>query len=253
MTETAPAICPRVLNVGPDRVTISETEAVIEARHPMLDWDVREMNPVPVYLEDKKYVLIEKRKAEAPYAVRYLLHPWPMYHQTNADIFHAYGPDIVAERDACVRTGNLEDLGRAFLMPFYPVLGLLWSGAQNRLVRFGYVPRSITGFSIFTVFSLLFGQAVFALILLNSALRTGKIVIGGFLRAVATSDHIALGPVNISITFLDVLLAVALCVDVIGRYSLYLRDDQWSGGFLEWIFSRRKRPAAISALDSSVD
>jgi hypothetical protein len=236
--------CPRTLSVGPDRVTITETEAVIEARHPLPDWDVREINHVPVYLEDKKYFLVEKRKGEAPYAVRYVLHPWPQYQETNAKTFHAYGEDVVNERDAGLRRGALDDVGRAFLMPLYPVLGLFWSGAQTRLMRFGYIPHAITGFSIFTVFSLLFGQTVFAAILLNTSLRTGQVVFGGFLRALASTDRLSLGPLGFSIGFLDIFLAIALLVDLLVRYSLYLRDDQWAGGFFEWAVPKRKKTAA---------
>jgi hypothetical protein len=247
MTETAPANLPKVLLIGPDRVTICETEAVIEAKHAMLDWDVREVNHVPVYLEDKKYFLVQKRKADAPYAVRYLLHPWPEFQASNANTFHAYGLDVVNEREASLRTGRAEDVAHAFLMPFYPLLGMFWSGAQNRLVRFGYVPHTITGASIFTVFSLFFGQGVFAAVLLNSSLRTGKLLFGGFLRAVASSDRLELGSFAVSFALLDTLLLLALAADVIFRYSLYLRDDQYAGGFFEWIVPRRKRTAVASS------
>jgi len=239
--ETPVAPRPRVYAVGPDRVTVSAKEAVIEARHPMPDWDVREMNHVPVYLENKKYYLVQKRKVEAPYAVRYLLQPWPEYQATNAQNFHAYDLEAVTEREARLRTGHLEELGRAFLMPLYPILGLLWSGTQKRLVRFGYVPRAITGFSIFLVFSLVFGQGVFAAILLNSSLRTGSIMIGGFVRSLASSSTIHLGAVGVPVAALDVLLMLTLLADLIVRYSNYLRDDQWAGGFLEWIVPRRKQ------------
>jgi hypothetical protein len=40
---------------------------------------------------------------------------------------------------------------------------------------------------------------------------------------------------------LDSLLLVALIVDVPVRYSHYLRDDQWAGGFLEWLKPGKKR------------
>jgi hypothetical protein len=248
-TKTSGVPPPRVFTVGPDRVTVSAQEAVIEARNPMPDWDVREMNHVPVYLEDQKYYLVEGRKAAPPYAVRYVLLPWPRYQATNANTFHAYDLEVVTEREAHLRTGHLEELGRAFLMPFYPFLGLFWSGVQKRLVRFGYVPHAITGFSIFFIFSLLFGQGVFAVILLNSSLRTGSILIGGFIRAMSASNAIHLGPVSIPITLLDILLLVALLSDLIMRYSNYLRDDDWAGGFLEWLVPHRRKQA-LSPLDS---
>ena len=61
------------MQIGPDRVTFTDDKVVIEAKHEMPDWEVRELNPVPVYLEDKKYFLVEKRRSDPPYAVRYLL------------------------------------------------------------------------------------------------------------------------------------------------------------------------------------
>ncbi len=247
MPETAPPKPPRVFEVGPDRVTIGESQAIIEARHPLRDWEVREINYVPVYLQDKKYYLVEKRKAEAPYAVRYLLHPWPEYQATNATGFLSYDTEIVRVRDAHRRANHLDDLGHAFLMPFYPLLGLLWSGLQQRLVRFGFVPHVISGFSIFFTFSLAFGQAVFAMILLNSSLRTGTVMVGGFIRSIASSDHFTLGPVAISAALIDALLLVALVLDTFVRYARYMRDDQWAGGFLEWIIPRRK-PKLLAAV-----
>ncbi len=250
MTEAATANAPRVFEVGPDRVTISQTEAIIEARHPLPDWEVREINYVPVYLEDKKYYLVEKRKAEEPYALRYLLHPWPEYQATNATGFLAYDAETVSARDARRRASHVDDLGHAFLMPFYPVLGLFWSGVQQRLVRFGFVPHVITGFSIFVIFSLVFGQAVFTMILLNSSLRAGTVMIGGFIRALADSDHFMLGPVAVSAAFVDGVLLAAFILDTFVRYARYMRDDQWAGGFFEWAVPRRK-PKPTSPVPSA--
>jgi hypothetical protein len=240
MTETA-QVQRRTFEVGGDRVTISDQETVIEVRHPLPDWDVREINHVPVYVEDRKYYLVEKRKAELPYAIRYLLKPWPEYQGTNATNFLSFDTEVLRDRDARLREDRLQELGRAFLLPFYPLLGMLWSGTQNRLTRFGFLPHAMSGFSIFTIFSLVFGQAVFAVIMLNTSLRTGKVMIGGFLRAIAPGDYMQLGPVAIPITVLDISLLVMLLVDVIVRYSQYLRDDQWCGGFLEWLVRRPRR------------
>jgi len=247
-TETLPAVQPTVIQVGPDRVTISANEAVIEAKHPLRDWDLREINHVPVYLQEKKYYLVEKRKAASPYAVRYLLKPWGEYQETNAKGFLSYDAETVSARDGHLRAGKVDDLGRAFLMPFYPVLGLLWSGVQKRLVRFGFVPHVITGVSVFLTFSLVFGQSIFALILLNSSLRMGKVLVGGFLRALASSDYLVLGPIAVSYAVLDGLLLLTLIIDTLVRYALYARDDQWAGGFLEWALPRRKtKPAPTTA------
>lgn len=72
-------------------------------------------------------------------------------------------------------------------------------------------------------------------------------MLGGFVRALASSDRLQLGPVAFPIMFVDVFLLCALLVDLIVRYSLYLRDDQWSGGFMEWCWPRRRRKSVAAA------
>ena len=239
-TEAKPA---NFLQIGPDRVTTTPEEVVIEAKHPMPDWEVRELNPIPIYFEDKKFYLIEKRKAAPPFAVCYLLHPWPEGRSTNATFFWTYDLEAVQDREGARRSSNLGESARMGLLPLYPFLGLLWSGAQERLQRFGFVARNLTGASIFTVFCLAFAQGVFAVVMIQGSIRSGKIMIGGMIRALSSGSDLHLGPVAIPIVLLDVLLLVAFVADVMVRYSHYLREDQWTGGFLEWLVpkSLRKR------------
>jgi hypothetical protein len=241
MAEPGEAKQAKVIKIGPDRVTIAETEIVIETRHAMADWEVQEINPVPIYFEDKKYYLVEQRKGSPPYAMRYLLKPWPEGHISASKRFHAYDAETVAERDSGRRSGQLDEVIRACLLPFYPFLGLLWSGAQRRLMRFGFVPHSITGISVFTVFAAIFAQGVFTSVMINASARSGKIMIGGVIRAMASQDHLRLGPIAIPIGVLDALFFLACVADLGIRYNHYLREDQWYGGFLEWLMPQRWR------------
>jgi hypothetical protein len=236
-----------VVHIGPDQVTMTAEEVIIEAKHEMSDWDVREFDKVPVYFEDKKHYLADKRRAKPPYAFRYVLKPWPEGQHTGSRLFHTYDAEAVAEREGNHRTGIRDDVIRCYLLLLYPFLGLLWSGMQNRLNRFGIVARSITGVSIFTVFGLAFGQAIFAVVTMSASLRLGKIVTGGMLRVLADGDCYQIGPVSIPIMPLDALLFVALVADVLIRYSNYLRDDDWTGGFLEWAVPRRFRKKSSPA------
>ncbi len=229
-----------VSRIGPDQVTVRDQEVVIEAKHEMADWEVRDLNPVPIYFGEKKYHLVEKRRASPPFAVRYLLQPWPEDLSTNTKLFHAYDAETVTERDERRRGANFDEAMRKCLLPFYPFLGLLWSGTQQRLTRFGFVPHLISGASIFTVFCLCFAQGVFAVVLINASIRSGKVLVGGMIRAMLPDDHIHLGPVSIPVMLLDTLLLLSLVGDVLMRYSHYLRDDQWAGGFLEWLRPRRR-------------
>ena len=225
-------------------MTIKETEVVIEAKHEMPDWEVREFHMIPIYFKDHKFHLVGKRKAQPPFAFRYVLQLWPEGHVQNPKLFHTYDADAVAEREAARRSRMCDVVVRCCLLPLYPVLGFLWSGIQRRLARFGFVPRSITGVSIFMSFCLLFTQGVFAVILINASTRSGKMMAGGMIRALTSVDHIHIGRVSISVLTMDCLLFVALLADVLMRYGHYLRDDDWEGGFLEWLvpkFPRRKK------------
>src|SRR2546425_206237 len=137
--ETQSIVQPRVINIARDRVTVSESEVTIEAAHEMPDWQVREFKPTPIYFEDKKYLLIARNRAEKPYAWRYVLKPWPADGLDAGKAFFVYDAENVAERDAAHRGGVQRETANTALMPFYPFLGLLWSGTQRRLERIGFV------------------------------------------------------------------------------------------------------------------
>lgn len=238
MQEPAEGKPERVVRIGPDQVTVRDDEVLIEARHPMPDWEVRDFAAIPVYFEDKKYILIQKRKSPPPYAVRYVLKPWPEGEQSARDRFHAYDAATVAGRDRDRRSEVFHETVRMCLLPFSPFLGLLWSRTQNRLTRFGLVPRSLTSISIFMVFCLAFAQGVFAVILVNTTLRTGKFMIGGALCALMKADHLQIGPLAVPVLYLDALLLAAFIADAAIRYSNYLREHEWIGGFFEWLVPR---------------
>jgi hypothetical protein len=237
-TMTEPAS--RVHRIGPDRVTVTDQEVVIEAKRAMPDWEVREFQIVPIYFEDGKYHLVDKRKGTPPYAWRYLLQPWPVENTDMAKRFHTYDAEAVAQRDG-EHAGEIRGgLGYAFLLPLIPFLGLFWSKVQERLGRFGFVPRTLTSLSIFTVFGLAFGQLVFFSVSINGSIRGGKVMLGGLLRLMAGTDQWGLGPVNVPLGWLDAALFVALVADAAMRYTYYLREDQWTGGFLEWLLPKRR-------------
>ena len=238
MSELSQGTPTGTVRIGSDQVTITDQEVVIEARHEMPDWKVQTMQVPAIHFESRKYFLAEKSPAQPPYEVRYVLRPWPEGKVPNAKLFHVYSAETVAERDADRRSGIRDELMRAQLLVFYPFLGLLWSGIQKRLIRLGFLPHAISGISIFTVFSLLFLQGVFIALMLQASARSGQMMIGGMIRAMMSRNFIHIGPVSLPVAILDVLLTVALLSDVLVRYTRYLRDEQWAGGFLEWVIPR---------------
>jgi hypothetical protein len=241
MTEPSDIKPERVIRVGPDQVTVTDNEVVIETKHEMPDWEVQTMNTPAIYFEDKKYLLVEKGEARRPYLIRYVLQPWPAGKTANARVFHTYDAAAVAERDSSRRGEVLNEAGWACLLPFYPFLGLLWSGTQQRLVRFGYLPRTITGISIFTIFGLMLSQGAFIAMLLIASARSGKMMIGGMIRAFMNQNYLQIGSANVPVAVFDVLLGFVFLADVCMRYSHYLREDQWCGGFFEWLVPQSLR------------
>src|SRR4030095_11837169 len=134
-----------------------------------------------------------------------------------------------------VKSGHIDDIGRAVLIIFYPLLGMLWSGTKEKLVRFGFVPRTLTGVSIFVSFGLFLLQGVFAKLQIMTSLRTGKIVIGGMIRAFYGEDYMNLGLFDVRVLWLDVIVLVVVFLDVLIRYSQHLRDVESPWGFAEWL------------------
>src|SRR5438552_17382089 len=198
----------RVIQVGPDQVTVIGEAVFIETQRPMADWQVRELNPVPIYFEDRKYLLVQKRKGRSPFAAEYLLQAWPAEHISNAIRFHTYDAETVAEREAAWRSGQAAEALRLLLLPLYPLLGLLWSRTQDRLTRFGFVPRRLTRLSISAVM---------------------WCIIPASLMAILVSHGSPLVPVT-AFSFI-----VAGLVDTVMRSHAYLRDESWASGFLEWL------------------
>jgi hypothetical protein len=213
----------------------------VEAKYEMPDWEVRNSCAAAIYFEDKKFLLTGKEKAGHPYSFRYVLQPWPEGKSSNPKMFHTYDAEAVAERDSEQRGELFGKLALALLLPLYPFLGLLWSGTQARLNRFGFVPRALTGISIFTTLALLMSQGVMTSIMLNASARSGHMMIGGIIRAFVGHNDIQIGPVAFPVAILDALLLVVLLVDLPVRYSHYLREDQWTGGLLEWLVPKSLR------------
>jgi hypothetical protein len=234
----------QVIRIGSDQVTITNDEVVIEAKHETAGWEVRTNNAPAIYFRENKYLLVEKGQAQPPFKIRYVLRPWPPGKIQNPKLFLNYGEDSVAERDSSRRGEAFNSVVWVCLLPLYPFLGLLWSGTQQRLVRFGYVPRTITGLSIFTSFAMMLVQGVFVVITLNASMRAGKMMVGGLFGAMMGQASLHIGSVSIPTSLLDVFLALACVADLCIRYSNYLREDQWTGGFLEWLVPQSWRKNA---------
>jgi hypothetical protein len=232
------------IKVGPDQVTITGNQLIIDARHIMPDWQVREFAPIPIYFRDTKYFLRQKTAGQKPYAMQYLLETWP---EDNREIPRStldYNEEVVAQRDADVRGGHYEGVVRAVLLMFFPLLGMLWSGTKEKLARFGIISRTVTGISIMLTFGLVLLDGIFAKMLLMGSLRSGHLAVGGIVRSFAGQDYLNFGLLEVRVLWLDCILFVLLVLDVLIRYTQHLRDDEFNLGFLEWLWKRPARKAA---------
>jgi hypothetical protein len=235
------------INIGKDVVTIGASQVTIDALHEMPDWQVREFARTPIYFRDNKYFLRQKSPAQKPFAARYVLEPWPADATWTSKSWLSYDEEAVAERDAAIKSGHMEDVVRAFLYLLFPFLGLLWSGTKDKLVRFGFVPRTITGVSIMLTFGVILLDGVFAKMLLLGSIKSGTVAVGAIIRSFYGHDYLVLGPLSIPVVWLDVALFVFLVLDLIIRYSQHLREVDSPWGFLEWLtcLVRPKKAKAV--------
>jgi hypothetical protein len=221
--------------VGPDQVEITATQVIINARHPMPDWQVREYSRIPIYFRDQKYFLRQKSAGQKPFAARYLLELWPADNKEIAPTTFDYNEEVVKEREAAIRGRHFETVVQAALLLVYPLVGLFWSKTKDNLARFGVAARTTTGISIMLTFGLVLLDGVFAKMLLMGSLKTGRVAVGGILRTFAGQDHWEVGSIALPIVWFDVALFIVLVLDVLLRYSQHLRDDGVNFGFMEWM------------------
>jgi hypothetical protein len=211
-----------VISVETDRVCLHGDHLIIEAVEPM-DWPVREFCRVPIFFEARKFHVRRVTDGIAPFARRYELWPWPadLHDQSTQSV--SYDATYVKARDEAARARRGRDRWHLVLLPFFPFLGLCWSGFKQRvLTKAGFEPRSITSASIALMFNLLLVEGIFV-----GWLGSGMLM--WFLR-------------NTNLRTVDLALTALLAADVVLRYSQHLKldvDQPW--GFCEWLWPRKRK------------
>lgn len=213
--------------VGTDEVTLDVGLVVIHARNPIADWRVREFCRNAIYFEGHKYFLLQRNKAERPFAARYTLAPWPGDLHEESPRSFIYDEDFVAGRDARFFTERRHSVVWHLLLPAYPLLGLCWTGVKERVLwPIGFVPASITGASVMFVFCITLLDAIFF----------GYLGGGVVIRSLGAE---ALGGWAVLADFLLIGLLALDCV--IRTDQLLHAETPVPDGFLEWIFQRFQR------------
>lgn len=205
---------PGAFAVGTDEVAFEGDHVVIHARHPIIDWSVREFHRHAIYFRGRKYFLLTKRREAKPFAMRYELAPWPDDLREQSIHSFTYGEEFVAERDAGVATDRKRSAAWHLLAPLYPLLGFCWSKFKARVLwPLGFAPISITAASTMFTFCVV---------------MCGGILYGYF--GVRLFGHLA-----------DLVLLAALSLDCALRYGQVISNREVPDGFFEWAFKYRKR------------
>jgi len=226
-SQLPPVANQETLWVGRDHLTITDSIVIIDAACEIPDWQVRDFQRMPIFLGDFKFFLRNKLAAAPPFTIRYVLERWPAdAHFSAAPISFVYDEQFVQERDAeYARTQRYEKLGR-ILTALYPFLGFLWSGAKKNLISAGFIPRSITGASVFTGVCLLLLQGVF----LRMKLGLFSFLFG----SIAKTDF--------GLLVADYMLLGLILLDTVLRFDQHVRnttENPW--GFCEWVTAPFRR------------
>jgi hypothetical protein len=213
------------ITVGSDLVEVADDRVIIHARHPFMDWRIREFCRQPIFFKGQKFFLRQRHKGSSPYAIRYELEPWPENLHEESSAQFVYDDAAVAKRDADIKTQHQRTALWYLLLPLYPFFGLCWSGfKENVLWPIGFVPVSVTSASVFLVFCATFMYALFFGFL------------GGGVMIAAFGIH-GLGGWAFAA---DLLVIAVLTLDCVTRFSQLLRDDTpVPDGFFEWLLPER--------------
>lgn len=229
-TEVPPALpAGETIRVGRDVLTIQGDQVIIDAAQEMPDWEVREFRRMPIFVGEFKFFLRQRTVAQKPFAMRYVLDRWPEDAVIDAAPFSfTYNEEYVRERDAAYESERRLDKLGAALMCFYPVLGFLWSGTKKKLVPAGFIPRSITGVSIFSCLCLMVLQGTF----IRMRLGLFTLLFG------------RMGKLELGLLTLDYLLFGLMLVDIVLRFDQHLKGVEHPWGFCEWITKPFRKKSA---------
>jgi hypothetical protein len=211
------------IKVGPDKVQVGPDSVIIFSTRIMSEWTIREFCRVPIYFQSRKFFLLRKAPAPAPFAMRYELACWTADLPNETTRFINYDEAYVVEREREFKSNFRNGHLHSALFCLYPLLGFFWSGFKERVLGpIGFEARSITGASIMLAFSFFLLEGVFVFYFGS-----------GFAAAVIGNSLF-----GTPLVWLDRLFLCILPVDCLFRFGRRLRGDDNPAGILEWVFSK---------------
>jgi hypothetical protein len=213
--------------VGSDRISADGARLVVESRADMPGWEVRSFRRLAIVYRGERWFVAAKARENGRF--RYTLEP---FDDERGDIdggVFEYDAEYVSARDGAKRAYAAASGVRTFLLPFYPLIGLLPGAVKARLAdRFGISEERTTVQSIVL-------EACVSLMIM------AMMTIGSVGRVYGSAFGVD------SIPWLANLPAggmVALCLlvpDVVMRYARILGESRHHYGFWEWLFRREER------------
>lgn len=193
--------------LGPDLIQVESGALVVYSPRDMAEWVVREYSRPIIWIRDRRYYLRCREPLAGPFRWRYVLFPWPDEEPCNSASPIFYSDDYVAGRERALGLDRAAWVGHCLLLPFYPLLGFLWSGLKERLATVGFNARSVTSLSL--------------------ALQLGLVMLLGIFVGYLGFWSVERG-----------LLLALLGLDLVLRYDGVLHGDRRPLGFLEWCWRR---------------
>ena len=213
--------------VGSDRVSADGERLVVESRADMPGWDTRAFRRTAIVYRGERWFVAAKARENGRF--RYTLERWDDERgDIDGGVFE-YDAEYVAARDGDARKRAAASGVRTFLLPFYPLIGLLPGAVKARLAdRFGISEERTT------VQSIVLEACV-------SLMIAAAMSIGSMARVYGSAFGV--DPITL---FTNVpgggLMALFLLVpDVVMRYSKILGESTYHYGFWEWLFRREER------------
>ena len=214
--------------LGSDQILARGSRVIVFSRADMEGWEVRAFRRATILFRGERYFVAAKERRAGGF--RYVLERRPA--EADDDLGGAvieYGAPFVAERDAA-RTARVAATGvQVFLLPIYPLIGLLPSAVKRRLAdRFGVSEERATAMSLWLEL-----MTMFAL----GALLSIKSVAGVYGQGLGVRGGIPW------LEDLGGFAAIALALiapDLLVRYSRILAEDPRAYGFWEWLFRWRR-------------
>ncbi len=200
--------------LGSDRLSREGERLVVDTAAEMDGWEVRRYRKTRVHFDGVAYQIL-RQEVTREGGVRYVLEPWPKELADAPAREIDYDLAYVEARDAARRVLNRRSVGAEFLLPLYPLLGLLpsrWKAALQQ--RYGLHPRTMTAWSL---------RLEYVGILLDGAFLAIHAITGRF-------D-----------AFYLIAVLVILIPDAWMRYDSLLAEDAYPPGFYEWLLRFRLR------------